>query len=131
MGDKEKIKIAEADFFSGIFAVFVLKGYQTVLFNKAFERGMAEMFRLLSGHEGEEIELDFRIRLHPIHNDSEAVHRGVYSSMQRGIISLDAPENRIIRIKLTRDEANKILDSLPGGGLFDKLSGEIIEIFSS
>lgn len=130
-GNKKKIiGITEADFFSGIFAVFSLKGYKILLFNKAFEEAMAKTFQEFTEYANQEgVELRFRIRLHPFHNDSETIHSGLLGAVQRRIISFDSPGNEIIRIKLTKDEASAILNTVTEGRLFVGFADRIIEIF--
>jgi len=45
--------------------------------------------------------------------------------MQRGLITLDAPENKVMRIRLTEDEAAALLEEIAGGRkLFMRLANE-------
>lgn len=128
---KRTARITEADFFSGIFTVLALDDYEILLHNQRFEEDVVkifEAFKIYAGQNG--FELPFRIRLHPFHKDSETIHNGILSAMQRGIITLDSPRNEKIRIKLTKDEATAILDDMPGGKLFVSFAKRIIEIFS-
>ena len=76
------------------------------------------------------IELCFRIRLHPFHGDSKTIYEGILTAAQMGIISLDSPGNRIIRIRLTKERANAILGHVTGGKLFIEFTDRIIDIFS-
>ena len=133
MDNKGKTRgITEDDFFSGIFAIFSLRDYKIVLLNKAFEKATAEVFQEFMEYAKQKgVELSFRIRPYPFHDDSETVQRGVLNAVQRGVLSLDGPENRIIRVKLTKDMANAILDKMTEGKLFRGFAERIIYIFSN
>jgi len=124
-------RITKADFFSGIFAVVALSGHKGLFFNKAFDEDVARIFQELMEHAKQRgIDMGFRIRLHPFHGDSETIHKGVFAAVQRGIISVDTPENSIIRIKLSQDEARVILNNITGGKLFIDFADRIIMILS-
>lgn len=129
---KEKItRITAIDFFNGIFAILALRDYKTLLFNKRFEEAIAEIFQeFMKYAEQGKVELRFRIRLHWFHGDSETIQNGIFTAMQIGIITLDGPGNRIIRIKLTEDAARAILDDISGRNLFIELADKIIDILS-
>jgi hypothetical protein len=131
METKEKsTKITETDFFKGLFATFASRNYKTVLFNKYFGEVTVKVFQEFTEYAKQRgAELNFRIQLHPLHGDSETIHRGILCAAQTGIISLDSP-GRIIRIKLTKDEADAILDNITGGKLFIGFADRIIDIFS-
>jgi hypothetical protein len=64
--------------------------------------------------ENEGMEVKFRIRLHPIHQDSTQLQQALYEAAQRDLISLDNPEFQRIRLKITPDEAPAYLNGLPG-----------------
>lgn len=124
-------RMTEIDFFDGIFAALTLRNYTTVLFNQALEEAIDTIFQEFKDcAEQRGFDLRFRIRLHPVHGDSETIHRGILRAAQMGIISLDSPGNRIIRIRLTQDMANAILSNLAAGTLFIELTDRIIDILS-
>lgn len=130
MVDNKKIRITEADFLTGIFAVLTLRGHKTIPLNEFFEKAMAKIFQEFTEHAKQnDFEMRFRIRPHPLHGDSGTIHNGVLGAMQRRIISLDSPANDVIRIKLTKDLAKVILDDMTSGKLFIDFSDRIIEIF--
>jgi hypothetical protein len=56
----------------------------------------------------------FRIRLHPIHQDSTLLQQALYEAAQRDLISLDNPEFQKVRLKIGPDEAQTYLAGLPG-----------------
>lgn len=127
---KEKnIRITEADFFSGIFAVLSLRGYKTLPLD---EVALAEVFQEFKKYaEQKGAELSFRIRLHQFGGDCETIHNGISNAAQRGIISLDSPGNEIIRIKLTEEWANTILGDITGGKLFVEIADRIVDLLTS
>ncbi|HYR61008.1 MAG TPA: hypothetical protein VEM37_06585, partial [Nitrospiraceae bacterium] len=73
------------------------------------------------------IDVRFRIRLHPIHGDSATVRDSITNAAQRDLISLDNPEYQDMRIKIGKQDADKMLSTIPGGKeLFDILSEEFL-----
>jgi len=60
------------------------------------------------------LELKFRIRLHPIHQDSTLLQQALYEAAQRDLVSLDNPEFQRVRLKIGADEAQTYLADLPG-----------------
>ena len=132
METKEKTaRMTEIDFFIGIFAALSSRDRKTLLFNDSFERAMERVFRELTDYAKKKgVELRFRIRLHPFHGDSQTIYRGILTAAQMGIIALDSPGNRIIRIRLTKERANAILGHVTGGKLFIEFTDRIIDIFS-
>ena len=127
----KSVRITAADFFSGIFAALVVEDFKSLLYNKAFEEDIAKLFQEFKVYaEQNGFEVLFRIQLHPFHGDSETIHQGILQAMQMGIITLDSPGNRIIRMKLTKDQAIAILNDITGGKLFTNFVLRIIDIFS-
>ena len=104
------------DFFTGLFAALAVRGSDFFsIRNERFDAALAETFAndLRPMADAEDIELDFRIRLHPIHGDSLTVRDGISNAAQRDLISLDNPEYQDIRLKLTPKDAEPILEQLP------------------
>jgi hypothetical protein len=116
------------DFFTGFFASLAVKRYETVSrADQTFDRALAEAFNnFRETAEKEHIQVAFRIRLHPIHCDSIAVRDGIAMAVRRDLISLDNPVYQTIRVKLSKDEGDKILQELPGG---ENLFGQLVDTF--
>ena len=126
---EDKKVINEADFFSGVFAILASRGHEVLLYNQTFEKAMADIFREFKEHARQNgAEMRFRIRLHPLHGDSKTIHHGVASATQRGILSLDSPGNQL-RIKMTKEEVDTFLATLPNRELFTSLANRITELF--
>jgi hypothetical protein len=60
------------------------------------------------------LDLMFRIRLHPIHQDSTLLQQALYEAAQRDLVSLDNPEFQRVRLKRSPEEAQTYLAGLPG-----------------
>ena len=117
------------DFFSGLFAALVLKGYVTIsLRDERFDRTLAALFQDFSARaQRQGLDVRFRIRAHPIHGDSTTVRHGISDAAQRGVISLDNPEYQDIRIKLDAPRARRLLETMPGGSaLFTELAHSFV-----
>ncbi len=122
------------DFFTGLFAALVLKGYKTIsIRDERFDKSVALVFDDLQGlAEREHLDLRFRIRVHPIHGDSATVRHSISDAVQSGIISLDNPEYQDIRLRLEPRVAETILDDIPGGrNLFDGLADQFVRRYDT
>jgi len=122
-------KLTADDFFTGLFASLKLRGVQTFsLRNDKFDSVLAFVFQKLTKLSSEKsIDVRFRIRLHPIHGDSATVRDSITNAAQRDLISLDNPEYQDMRIKIGKQDADKMLSTIPGGKeLFDILSEEFL-----
>ena len=116
-----------ADFFTGLFSALVLRGENVISLEGGYlDEAVNKSFRKLTDlSEKQGIVLSFRIRLHPIHGDSVIVREEILGAMQRGLITLDAPENKVMRIRLTEDEADALLEEIAGDReLFMRLANE-------
>jgi hypothetical protein len=116
--------ITADDFFTGFFATLAAKNYETISrIGQNFDRALADAFDELRRLASENhLRLMFRIRLHPIHGDSISIRDGIAMAVRRDLISLDNPIYQTIRVKLSKDEANEILNNVPGGKtLFSRL----------
>lgn len=100
---------------TGIVCGLVLKNVQSLTYeSRRFDRAMESAYGRLSGlAEAEDLELNFRIKLHPIHRDSETAHEGL-TFLMGGLISMDAPRFDVIRIRLDRHGAEHHLSWLCG-----------------
>ncbi|MDO8559099.1 MAG: hypothetical protein Q7R84_02100 [bacterium] len=116
-----------ADFFTGLFYALVLRGEKVIsLEGGYFDEAVDRSFRkLMDLSEKQGIEVSFRIRLHPIYGDSVIIRQEILGAMQRGLVTLDAPGNKVMRIRLTEDEAVALLEEIAGGReLFMRLTDE-------
>lgn len=123
--------ITEADFFNGVFAVLTLNDYRNLIYGERLEEGLAKISREFERHiERRRVESFLPRQPRPFRGDSETIRNGVLNAIRRGIISLDSPRSKIIRIKLTKDMARLILDDPIKGKLFSELAPKIIDILS-
>lgn len=110
-------RVTADDFFTGLFAALALRGTSTVsLRGDRFDRAVEHVFdtfRDRATHLG--FNIRFRIRTDRFHNDSAVVRDSITAAAQRDLISLDNPEFQDIRLKISTNEANAILESVPGG----------------
>lgn len=120
------------DFFSGLFAALKTRNRTSLsIRDKRFDEAVERVFRRL-GDEAAGLDLDitFRIKLNPQHGDSEAVRQGIAAAAQRDLITQDNPEYQIIRIKISQEGADRILDRLPGGRqLYLGLADQLLETY--
>ncbi len=124
------VRLTADDFFTGLFAALVSKGIPVIsIRNERFEEALAPVFdKLKALAVGQGLDLRFRIRLHPFHNDSTTVRDAIYNAAQSGLISLDNPEYQDIRFKISDTQALKMLEDIPGGKeLFLDLAESFIE----
>lgn len=108
-------------FFAGLFAAMAKKGLKRPLSirEEKFDQAVFQAYeRLREKAQDAELNVRFRIHLHPTHADSLVVRDALYTAAQRNLVSLDNPEFQDVRIKLGPDEADSILSSLPGGSAF-------------
>ena len=116
------------DFIKGLLAVLVLKGTTKIsIRNDEFDRAVAPIFKKLQSlAPNKQIDLRFRIRLHPFYGDSITARNAIVSAAQHGLISLDNPEFLDITLKFDSAKAEKILEKIPGGkDLFVELAQDL------
>jgi hypothetical protein len=127
----ERIRITDMTFFIGIFAGLGAQRYNEnlSLYDKKLERAIAQVFQNLLYHSKEKgVDIRFRIKLHWLHEDSMMIRDNILRLARMGIINLDIPNNLEIRIKLSKELAETILQNLPGGEkLFTELAKELID----
>lgn len=104
------------DFFAGLFAALAVRGMISFSIRvDQFDPVVKAVFDELVERAAEKsVDLRFRIKPHPIHQDSLTVQSALARAAQRDVISFDNPEYQDIRIKLAGDEAEGILARLPG-----------------
>ena len=120
-------KLSADDFFSGLFAALAIKGWNRIsIRDEQFDRALDSVFRMLTKlSKAQNLDLRFRIRLHPLHGDSSTVRDAISHAAQRDLISLDNPEFQDIRLKLGKTDAKSVLQGVPGKSqLFFKLAEE-------
>ncbi len=121
-------RLTSDDFFTGLFAALAMKGHRVLtLRGERFDQAIEQVTReLLARAENDEIDVRFRVRLHPIHGDSQTVRDALASAAQRELISFDNPEYQDIRLKIGPCDAKAFLQGLPGG---EVLFGALAEKF--
>lgn len=120
------------DFFTGLFATLASKGLTGLsIRDDCFDKGIVPAFnKLLELAPQKQLDVPFRIRLHQFHGDSITVRNAIYGTTQRGLISLDNPEYQDIRFQIGREQANEILQDIPGGkALFLDLAAEFLRCY--
>jgi hypothetical protein len=105
-----------SDFMTGILATLALKQIPVLSLR---ENRLDQAFSLLNQDILQEatkagLEMKFRIRTHPIHQDSTVLQQALYEAAQRDLISLDNPEFQKIRLKINAADAPAFLQDLPG-----------------
>lgn len=121
------------DFFAGLFAALARRGLTSFSIRvDQFDPVVKRVFDRLSARaESEHLNLRFRIRPHRVHRDSLTIQSSLARAAQRDIISFDNPEYQDIRIKLASDEAERILNKLPGSArVYEELADEFVEAYS-
>ena len=122
-------KMTAEQFFSGLFAALVTKGWRGIATRgEIFQQAVASTFRrLVEEAEEKDLDLRFRIYLDPIHADSPTIWDSISKMAQRDVISLANPEFVDIEIKLSNRGAQSVLGNLPGGvGLFSELADHFV-----
>lgn len=117
------------DFFTGILSAISLKDLGVIsLRQDRFDKALAEAFESLKVEAAKlKLDLRFRIKLHTFHGDSQTIRNGISGAAQRDLISLDNPEYQKLRLKISREEADSYLSSIPGGhGLFIGLAEKFL-----
>ena len=125
-------RLTAANMFTGLFAALALKERtEWSLSGKSFDRALVKVFaKAVALSEEEQLDLRFRIKLHPLHGDSELVRSNIFTSTQRGLISLDNPDYKDIRLKIKISNAEKKIESVPGTKEFYLLlADELIDAY--
>lgn len=121
------------DFFTGLFAALTLKGPPVISGRgRRLDKALAltfDEFRKLAAAEN--LDVQFRIRLHPFHQDSVTVKNEISYAAQQNLISLDNPEYQEIRLKLTKDEAEEVLATLPTRELFLATADKFLDSYET
>jgi len=104
------------DFLTGIIAAAATKGIRTLSmrdeqFFAALEESFRELEKVALDHD---VDVRFVIQLDPLYGDSPVIREAVSTATLRKFISLDNPEFIDMRIKFGPDEAERLLNDLPG-----------------
>ena len=127
------IRMTADDFFAGLFAGLAMRGLTTFSIRiDQFDPPIKRVFDGLAQRAAEaELNLRFRIKPHPLHQDSLTIQGALARAAQRDLISFDNPEYQDIHIKLAQDEAVRVLAGLPGGPeLYEALADEFVRAYS-
>lgn len=130
---KQATRVTADDFFTGLFAALALKGSSVISAReRRLDRALALTFEEFLGRAaGEKLDVQFRIRLHPFHQDSLTVRNEICHAAQRDLISLDNPEYQEIRLKLTKDDAEEILATFPSRELFLTIADKFLDSYET
>lgn len=121
-------------FFAGVIAGLSVKNRRSVsIATGRFDRAMQRAAERLQERADEYgLEVDFRIRPHPIHGTSSTVRECLSAAVQSDIISLDNPEYQDLRIKVDADEADAMFKWLPGDrDLYMDLATEFLAAYAA
>ncbi len=125
-------RMTSDDFFTGLFAALAIRGHhvltlRTERFDQAIETIVNELMRTA---KAKDIDVRFRVRLHPIHGDSQTVRDALASAAQRDLISFDNPEYQDIRLRIGVNDAKEFLNAIPGGEpLFSDLASKFLQSY--
>jgi hypothetical protein len=127
------VRITADDFFAGLFAVLAQRERMALSIRvDQFDSVLATVFERLRERAGDDVNLRFRIRTHPMHRDSPTVQDALGRAAQRDLISFNNPEYQDITIKLASDEATRILENLPGGtDLYKQVADDFLEVYAA
>lgn len=124
----EKKRLTANDFFIGMISALKLRGVEILCAgNHVLDRAFAKIFKDELPGEAEQNNLDlrFRIRVHPIHGDSQIVYEGILLAMQLGLVTQDSPGGDI-RLRISREEAEYWIAEVPGSpDMYRRLAGKI------
>jgi hypothetical protein len=104
------------DFMTGILAALAVNSVPILSLRRSrLDQAFARLNQdIKAAAEEAGLDLKFRIRLHPIHQDSTLIQQALYEAAQRDLVSLDNPEFQKVRLKISQDEAQTYLTGLPG-----------------
>jgi hypothetical protein len=123
------LHVSEDDFFTGLFAALAARRFETVgQTDESFFQAVERAFDRLQQQALERrLDVRFRVRLHPIHRDSEVVREGLSRAARARLVSLDNPAFRNVRLCISPSEASRYLERLPGGPeLYNQLADSFI-----
>lgn len=113
------------EFFSGVFCALACRGVRTLIVDDALHAAM-ECASLQIAHLASDLDVRFRVRVHPVHRDSEVVREGISRALAAGIATLRAPHFKTLDLIVDPSIASRILAALPGGAdLYESLAGVV------
>jgi light-regulated signal transduction histidine kinase (bacteriophytochrome) len=125
-------RLTADDFFTGLFAALALKGEGSFSLRRTrFDEAVEKVYTDLVAHAPEnDLEVRFRIYLHPVYGDSATIRDSVTRAAQRDIISFRNPEYQDIDLKLNRESAGLFLARLPASaGFFSALADRFLSSY--
>jgi hypothetical protein len=119
--------INENDFFAGMMAALKLQGFDAIsLRGGRFDAAMAsaaDRLRAIAPERG--LEMEFRIKPHPVHGSSATLRASISAAVQADIVGLQNPEYQDLQLKIDDGEARRMLQWLPGSeALYKELAEE-------
>ena len=121
-----------SDFMTGLLAALTLRQvFVLSLRNHKLDHAVGKLFADLTDEaEQQGLNLRFRIRPHPVHNDSVLIQQALYEAAQRDLISLDNPEFQDIRLKISIDDATSYFDNIVGSrDMYSRLAERFIQYY--
>jgi hypothetical protein len=121
-----------AEFMTGILAALAMKQVSVLSLRRsrldqAFARLNEDILRDAARYG---VDIKFRIRAHPVHQDSTALQQALYEAAQRDLISLDNPEFQRIRLKIDATDAPTFLKGLPGtSDMYVQLADRLLQYY--
>jgi hypothetical protein len=132
--ERVQTRLHLTDIVDGLVAVFALKGIRSIsAADDRIDQSMQQIFPSIERLAEERgLEVLFRIHLHPFHGDSPAVQNALFSTTQMGFITWDSPGKRDMRIKITSESAEALLNQLPGGKqMYEVLAEEFLNCYQN
>lgn len=105
------------DFMTGFLAGLAANDVHVVSIRGAsFYSAMVEVFQELERKANNtNLHLRFWLTQDELHQDAPQIREGITKAVQRDLISLDNPTFQDMRLKISRTEAQRFLDTVPGG----------------
>lgn len=122
------ITMTADDFLTGILAGLKLREHDELDVNdRRFDQALAAVYEFLVA-EPSGLDLDFQISPDPIHRDSAVIQEALSVAVQGRVVSRVNPTFRRLRINLSDERAQRLLNQLPGGKtLYEKLTTRFLE----
>jgi hypothetical protein len=118
------------EFFLGLFAAAARRGARQIVVNDRFHAAVQETFETIAELDPT-LDVRFRVRVHPIHRDSEVVLEGITRAMRAGLAVLQGPSFKTMDLNVETESAAAMLARLPGGAtLYDSLAAKLLSLCS-
>lgn len=122
------------DFMTGFLAGLAANDVHVVSIRGAsFYSAMVDVFQELERKaDSRNLHLRFWLTQDEIHQDAPEIREGIAKAVQRDLISLDNPAFQDMRLKISRTEAQRFLDTVPGGAeLFIELAKSFTQSYKA